>query len=738
MPYLTRKLIFIILFLQAPLIAGQAGPATQGQKHKICLVLSGGGARGASHIGVLKVLEREHIPIDCVVGTSFGALAGGLYSIGYSPLEIENIFSSQDWGGIFSDAPQRHLMPILERRNVRYQLQLSFKGWNLELPSGLWEGQRLMESLDLLTTGPILDAQYDFDKLPVQFRAVATNLLDGKIFVFKQGRMSEALRASMAVPLVFTPVEKDGMLLADGGLVDNLPVDVARDLGADITIAVDTTSPLLGKDQIRNFLHVIDQAISLEMERNVEAHRKLASILIRPDLHEFTANDYSEIPKIIAQGEQEAEKRLGEIKNLVSGIPARTHGNTNSPPAGGPDPQRIIDSISFEGLKQIPPSHLMKAAHLRVHKGDILDLSALVGDLGRLYATRFFDSADYRLEPVAENRYRLVYLVKESSTRVLGLSVRYDNDYDFVALAEFTARQLFGSPSSATVSSQFGGLEDHFAALRLIPSPAPALFIEPKVEIRKQQRLEVLNKELFDTFTDRREGGRLTVGSTLFHVLEVEGNYHSERVKIQGGSGSESAVSPAVLAGLTFSLYRDSFDNPEFPRSGASVLISIEKQSTALGGDFDYSKWQGEFQRFFRVSDKSTFQVNASAGFTRGPVPFYDLFYTGGYSFSERASRQFLGLERDEIRSNQRIILGASYRRQIISNSLGFVKRGYLLGAYNKVWYSNLEAPPYQFRHFDGAGLGLALNTLFVPIRVMGGWGDGGRLHFYITIGPRF
>jgi NTE family protein len=725
MPNLTRKLILIILFIPAALMA-------QGQKPKICLVLSGGGARGASHIGVLKVLEREHIPIDCVVGTSFGALAGGLYSIGYSPSEVENIFSSQDWSGIFSDAPQRHLMPVLDRRNVRYQLQLSFRGWNLELPPGLWEGQRLTESLDLLTTGPILDAQYDFDKLPTQFRAVASNLLDGKAFVFKQGRMTEALRASMAVPLVFTPVEKDGMLLADGGLVDNLPTDVARDLGADIIIAVDTTSPLLEKSQIRSFINVIDQSISLEMERNVQANRKLASILIRPDLHEFTASDYSEIPKIIARGEQEAERRLGEMKNLVSGIPTRTNRSAGNPPYA----QRVIDSISFEGLKRIPSSQLMKAAHLRVHAGDVLDLSSLVGDLGRLYATRFFDSADYRLEPVAGNKCRLVYLVKESSTKALGLSLRYDNDYDFVALAEFTARQLFGSPSSATVSSQFGGLEDHFAALRLIPSPAPSLFVEPKLEIRKQQRLEVSNKELIDTFTVRREGGSLTVGSTLFHVLEFEGSYHSERVKIQGGA--ESAAGQAVLAGLTFSLYRDSLDSPEFPRNGAGVQILVEKQSTALGGDFNYSKWQAEYQRYFQLSDKSTFQVNASAGFTRGPVPFYDRFFTGGYSFSERASRQFLGLERDEIRSSQRIILGASYRRQIFSGALGFVKRGYLLGAYNKLWYSDLEAPPYQFRHIDGGGLGLALNTLFGPMRVMGGWSNGGRLHFYITIGPRF
>jgi outer membrane protein assembly factor BamA len=404
-----------------------------------------------------------------------------------------------------------------------------------------------------------------------------------------------------------------------------------------------------------------------------------------------------------------------------------------------PNVVRIIDSVSFEGLKQLKASEVKKQARLHVHAGDTLDLSELVGDLGRLYATRLFEVVDYRLDLVDGNRYLLTYLVKESSTKILGLGLRYDNDYGFVALGEFSARQLFGGASSATISSQFGGLEEYSASLHLIPSLAPSLFLEPRIGFRKQQRLDFRNQELVNTFTDRRTGGRLIAGGTLFHFLEAEGGYHRERVRIRGGSNLDpSTVSPAILAGLTFGLYRDTLDHPEFPRGGARSQLLIEKQSTALGSDFDYSRWQMDYQRYFAFSDKSTVLFNAGAGFTRGSVPFYDLFFVGGHSHAVGASRPFLGLDRDEIRANQMFILGASYQRQIFSSSLGFVKRGYAVGAYNGLWFSARQKTPYQFDRINGFGGGIAINTMFGPVRAMVGLAEGGRAHFYINIGPRF
>ena len=194
----------------------------------------------------------------------------------------------------------------------------------------------------------------------------------------------------------------------------------------------------------------------------------------------------------------------------------------------------------------------------------------------------------------------------------------------------------------------------------------------------------------------------------------------------------------AVQAGLTFRLNRDSLDLPEFPRSGGALRVQFDKRSASLGGDLDYSKFLLEYQRYISVSDKSTFQLSTSAGYSRGPVPFYDLFFIGGYSFSERASRRFLGLDYDELLANQMGVFGASYQRQIFSRPLSFVKRGFLTGMYNGVYYSTRQKSPYNFDLLNGVGIGLALDTMIGPFRATGGWAEGGRFHFNISVGPAF
>ncbi|MBN1569301.1 MAG: patatin-like phospholipase family protein [Acidobacteria bacterium] len=693
-------------------------------------MLSGGGARAASHIGILKVLEREKIPIYCIAATSFGALVGGLYSIGYSTGDIEKILAEQDWDGIFSDAPQRRLTRLIDRRNARYQGQLSFNGWNPELPTGLWEGQRLTETLDTLTTRQLLQARYDFDNLPIRFRAIATNLVDGTTYVFKQGSMTMALRASMAIPLLFKPVEKDGMLLADGGLSNNLPADVARAMGADIIIAVDATTPLLTKEEIRTFVDVIDQSISLQIERNVQESRKLANIVLQPDLEKYSNSDYSRIPEIVKIGEESAERHLEELKALAAGIPP--HERSGLPEGGTP----VIDTISFRGLKNIQPAQLKK--NLRVQSGDSVDPARIGADVGRLYATRLFDSISYSLEPVGENRYQLVFTVKEALLRTLGASLRYDSDYTFVALAEFTARQLFHSPTTATVSAQFGGMEDHFASLRLTPANAQFFFVEPRLEARRLERQDIRDRNLVDKFTDNREAVQLMIGATISRQLDMCAGFRAERVEISGGSEPNRLAGSNAQVGFVFRLNRDSLDSQDFPRNGMLARAQFDKRNVSLGGDFDNSKFQAEYQRYFTFSGKSTFRIHAAVGYTHGEVPFYDLFYVGGYSFSESASRQFLGLERDELPVRQMGMLGAGYRRRLFSNPISFIRQGFLLGIYNGIFSSTRKESPYDFDLLHGAGISLALDTLVGPFHATGGWAEGGRFHFYISFGPAF
>ena len=192
--------------------------------------------------------------------------------------------------------------------------------------------------------------------------------------------------------------------------------------------------------------------------------------------------------------------------------------------------------------------------------------------------------------------------------------MRYDNDYNFVALAEFTARQLFNTPSSVTISSQFGGLEDHVAALRLVSSHTPFFFLEPRGELLRLERLDIRDKNIVDRFTDKREAARLMIGGSFFKQMEIAGGYRIERVRIEEGLEPNRLAGSLRLAGLTFRLNRDSLDMRDFPRSGMALRIQADRRSKSLGGDLTYSKWEADYQHYFSVSGKSTFQINGSVG----------------------------------------------------------------------------------------------------------------------------
>jgi NTE family protein len=725
------RLTFLIACFLMYLIELPPGFSAERRIPRIGLALSGGGARGAAHIGVLRVLEKKGIPIDCIAGTSFGALVGGLYALGYSPDELESILSRQDWSAIFSNLPDRRMTPLTENRNFRYLGQLHFKGISPEYPTGLYSGQKMIEALDELTVVRMLPTADDFDRLPIPFRAVATDLLSGKPHVFSRGRMTRALRASMGVPMLFTPVEEGNMLLVDGGLSENLPADVARAMGADIVIAVDATAPLLRQNEIQSLVDVMDQSISLLMKGTTDRNRALADAIITPELEGYYYNDFSRIPEIIAQGQKEAERKIAELEKLLIGVPRRAR---PTPPA--PEGKAIIDAVTFEGMKRVNPQQLVKEVHST--PGKELSPSVLLDDLRRLYGTRLFDSVDCSLTGTGKDRYHLVYHLKESRPQIIGASLRYDRDYKFVALAEATSRQLFGTPSNATFSAQFGGLEDYSATLRYIPLSLPFLYLEPKVQLIRRERLDFRNGQEVDKFTDKRIGGQLALGGTIMRRLEVDVSYRDERVTIRGGTAPNIQNGDIRMAGITLRINRDTLDAQDFPRTGGSLRVQADKRSVWLGGDLDFTKFQADLERYLSLSAKSTFHIRTSVGFSEGEVPFFERYYLGGFNFSEGGPRRVVGFGRDELTARQMALLGLSFRHQIFSRPLSFAKRGFVTAHYNGVALSDRGSSPYDFSFANGAALGLALDTRIGPIRMLGAWGEGGRTKIYLSFGPSF
>ena len=732
----NRIRIVLRIFLILMTVFSAAIPALSDEipdrRFKVGLALSGGGARGAAHIGILKVLEREGIPIDYIAGTSMGALTGGLYATGYSASEIEEFFATRDWGSVFSNAPQWRFTNLVDRADTRYQLKVMLHGLNFELPGGLLSGQRFTEALDVLTSESMLGAQNDFDNLYIPFRAVATNLIDGKPYIFRQGSMTQAIRASTAVPMVFAPLGTEDALLVDGGLVNNLPTDVVRDMGADIIIAVDVSTPLFDRKDLHTLLNVIDQSISLQIVKNVEENKKLASIVLIPDLEGFSNTNYDKIRELVKRGEEAAERHIDEIRVLVADAMPRP----SRPPEIISTTAPIIDSISFSGLQSVPEKQIR--SKLRLQPGDEAKSSAIAAEVSRIYATRLFESVGYTLEPAGENHYHLIFRVREDQLHTIGAGIRYDNDYGFTILGEFIARQLFHTPTRVVLSSQFGGVDHHTVALRYVPFQTGYLYLEPKAEISRQRRFNWYDAASTYRLTDKREGGEIMLGGALSRQMEFSTGYRIARIRVFDLPDTESLPGSSIMAGLSARLTLDSLDYPEYPRSGGQFSAWIEKRDSMFGSDFNSLKGTIEFRRYMPLSDRGTLKLELRAAYSEGDVPIYDLFFIGGYSQSSRASDPFLGFGADEIAARQLGIAGLSYYHRVFAQPLSVLKQGYLTAAYNGGVFSGRGSAPYDFQKLNGLGLGLALDTRVGPLRMNFGWGEGGRARFYMSFGPSF
>jgi NTE family protein len=290
------------------------------QHPRIAVVFSGGGARGVASIGVLRVLERNDIPIDLIVGTSMGSVIGGLYAMGYSPNQLQRMIDTTNWEDLLSytDEARRRDM-FLDQKIVRDKsvLVLRFEGLTPVIPEAFSTGQRLTNYLNILTLQALYKPEPSFDDLRIPFRAVTTDLVTGKRIILDRGDMTEALRASLSVPLLFSSVPRDSMQLLDGGLVDNLPVDVAIAHDANIVVAVDMVSPLRPKSKLNAPWEIADQITTIMMQEATKLARAKANIVITPKLEDHLSSDFTGLDSIIAAGEIAAEESLPMFKKLI-------------------------------------------------------------------------------------------------------------------------------------------------------------------------------------------------------------------------------------------------------------------------------------------------------------------------------------------------------------------------------------------------------------------------------------
>jgi len=404
-------IISIILIFIGPIIlcAGKRNRPSVG------LVLSGGGAKGLAHIGVLKILDSLQIPVDYIAGTSMGGIIGGLYAIGYSGLEIEKISRHSNWQELFSDSPPREFLSYLEKEDdSRFQATLGLEGFTPVQPSGFIQGQRISLKFSSLT----LSAEYikNFDDFFIPFRCVAADLISGKEVILKQGSLSKAMRATMSIPTIFSPVEWGDSLLVDGGVLNNLPVDIIREMGAEFVIAVDVGDYHNDRKELQSMLKVLEQTFNLPLQERILKHQQMSNLLIQPETGNFSSSDFSDekVQQIIQIGDKTAQDFADALTiakfqyNLHRRNPSIDVIEFSEP---------LIHGISITGNTTIPFFEMYNLIGLK--PGDFYKSEAFNEKLSELSTSGKFESIDYEIRPIDQNSIRLNIKIREKEKPII-------------------------------------------------------------------------------------------------------------------------------------------------------------------------------------------------------------------------------------------------------------------------------------------------------------------------------
>jgi NTE family protein len=425
--------------IAAVLLAGMAfkafaiEPSPQ-PRLKVALVLSGGGARGLAHIGVLKVLREAQVPVDLIVATSMGSIVGGAYAAGHTPDEMEKLINSADWEQIFSDrAPREYLTFRRKADDVRFigKTELGFKDGGVVLPRGALGSQNLEEFLREVAR-PASDAR-TLNDLPILFRAVATDLVTGKQVVLEDVPLPVAMRASMSIPGAFAPTQVDGRLLGDGGLVRNLPVEIAREMGADIIIAVNVGTPLLPRETLSSALGVAQQMVNILTEQNVEISLKAlrsSDILISPDLAGVSFIDFEQGPEIIKRGEAAARGMLERLEAL-SWKPEQYAAWESIRTRKPASVDLAIAKVVVKGTERTNPEAVLRTVERAgVRAGSTCDDEHLIAAARMLHGTGDYERVDVRAELQEGHRIVVIDLDEKSwGPNYLRLGGRASSDF---------------------------------------------------------------------------------------------------------------------------------------------------------------------------------------------------------------------------------------------------------------------------------------------------------------------
>lgn len=714
----------------APVTASSSRP-------RVGLALSGGGARGFAHVGVLRVLESMRVPIDCIAGTSAGSAIGAAYASGLSPDEIERHLRSADWErDMFQDKPPRRDQPTRRKNEEKAYLldvTVGLRDGSVIMPPGLVSGQKIELFLHrLLGASTVLDS---FDRLPIPFRAMTTDIETGELAVQSRGSLTTAVRASMAVPSAFSPVVIDGRLLVDGGLTRNMPVDIVREMCADVVIAVDIGSPLLKRDELSTLVNVAGQMVGVLMERNMRESRELIrpgkDVMIRPALGDISAASFSRGVEGIPAGEAAVREVSAQLEGL-------SLSNDDYAVWQAARASRIVRDNQYTGVRVVgsdPTTRRSLLALKDLPPSGTLDSAQADRTINRWNALGDFERISYSLIPEPAGQVLELSLVERSwgpNYLRFGLGAAADSNANgaFNVLLGYRRPKVNDWGGEFKTEFQFGSTS-RFTAELFQPFNRGEFqwFVVPQV-VAEQVPVWV-----YGTTRRLAEYGVVTNQAGL--DLGFQGRLGEVRLGVFGGGRRTFPRTGSTLApesqdtywGAQASLLADQLDATDFPREGYLIGATYRTEliSTNLGSDYQSWRATAFAKKVVSIGDH-TLAAAARVGEGSDRLPLNQNFSLGGFM-------NLSGLQVNQMLGHSLRYASVSYQNQLLTlpDPLG-------RGVYGGV---ALESGQIRGRPFGMADLGwvhgatayIGAHTAIGPVYLGYGWAQGNNRLIYLFLG---
>ncbi|MGE5125477.1 MAG: patatin-like phospholipase family protein [Betaproteobacteria bacterium] len=625
---ITRSCLVLAAVLAGALAA--ASEEAPSPPVRVALALGGGGARGIAHVGALRALEEAGIPVDAIAANSMGAVVGGIFATGRSSHEIEGAVRSMDWASLFGGRPDRRTLPI-SRREDRYAalVGVSFDWKHVRFPAGLVAEHRVNRFLIQNLASASFTAGGDFDRLPIPFRAVATDLATGERVVLARGDLARAVRASMSIPLVFPPVDWGERRLVDGMVVDNLPVDVARSWKPAVLVAVDVGSPALEPSGYESALGVASQVNDLLMRRRNRDFSAQADVLVRPELGGHSATDYSGLDELIRAGYEATRAAIPAIREKLAAAGVTETAPRLQRPAGRPLEGEAIREVAVRGNLRLEDRFILRTFNIPVGPGYEMDKGLRAFD--KVIASGLIERAWMEFEPAADG-VAVVLRVTEAPPNRAEAAVGYSEwertraairllEQNTLGLGEQIELLVGGSDAESLARLSLSGdrLLTGGLGYRLTGYASrdkPRFFDADGGEI---------NRASFE-----RAGAELALRGPLKRWLEIEAGLRLGQVRTRPQAGIDLKEADDSVRTAFASAAYDTLDDLQWPNEGERLAVIAEWSPAGLGPSHEFWKLDVQGRLGRTLGARTTLQLDARVGLSGRDLAAYDRYRLGG------------------------------------------------------------------------------------------------------------